>query len=145
MLKILAVALPAVLFVQIATPTVAAPQKRNPAAPKEVFLGTFAPGESYATDVYVVPSTIRNRGELRRYQIHDVYKQEQDAGGYKFQQSIVFWVANCREGTSGAQRAENFNSQGNRVGELLMELKMKVPLPGSLNEKVLDFVCDYKL
>lgn len=115
------------------------------AAPQEVYLGVFGEGEDYARDVYLLPNTIRSRGDLRRFQNRDVYHQQQDsAHGYKYRQSIGYWVTNCREGTIDVQKADYLDNQGRKAGDLSWNLELKVPTPGSINEKTLDLVCDYR-
>ena len=123
----------------------AAPKKTQPLR-QEVYLGVFGEGENYARDVYILPKTIQNRGNLRRFQKRDVYFQEQTGAvdKHKYRHSISFWAANCQEGSIGVQKSERFNALGNKVSELLIELDLKVPQLGSINEKALDFVCDYK-
>lgn len=134
----------AIATTQIAFPLIAAPQKTQ--IPREVYMGVSLEDTSYINDVYIFPDTIRSRGDLKRYKERYVYRQPQEDvfGKYKYKQSIVYWTANCREGSSGAQKSEYYDAQGNKLGEFTSGLELKVPGSGSLNEKILDFVCDYK-
>lgn len=113
--------------------------------PKEIFVGTFGAGQSYAQDVYLIPNSIRVRGDLRRYQTRQVFQQEQDTGlGFKQKQAIVYSAVNCREGSKGIQRAISFNAEGRQVDDSIYTLELKVPPPGSTNEREVDMVCDYQ-
>lgn len=141
----LTTALCALVAIQSALPVIATPQQQQPNTLKEVYIGRFS-YDPYTRDVYVLPSTIKVRGNLRRFQKHYIYHQEQESGvqKYKYQQSFVSWAANCREGSIGVQKSDHFDAQGKKVGSLLMDLELKVPEPESISEKALDFVCDYR-
>lgn len=134
------------LTTQIALPVAAAPQKTQANTGEEIYVGVFGEGKDYARNVYLIPNSIRKRGDLRRFQKHDIYRQQQTSAkwGYKYVQTVGYWVANCQDGSIGVQKAEHFDAQGNPVGELTLELELKVPDPGSTKEKALDFVCDYE-
>lgn len=110
-------------------------------------MGVFAFSESSVHDIYVIPGSIKQRGDMRRYQMHDVYRQDQTDAfeKFKYRQTISYWTANCREGKSDVQKSEYFDSQGAKLSESIWRLDLKTPDPGSLNEKTLDFVCDYKI
>ncbi len=136
--------LTAVLASQFALRATAAPQKLLNG---EVYMGSFDESEPSAYDIYLVPSSIQPRGDMKRFQEHYVYRQEQDdelGGGYKYQQSIAYWVANCREGTSDLQKLDKLDAPGNKVGEFYTHFRLRVPEPGSAKEKALDYVCSYK-
>lgn len=111
-----------------------------------IYLGTLAPGDSSAQDVYIMPATIQIRGELRRYQAYSVFRQEQDSGqGYKYIQTVTYEVANCREGSRGIHKSIPFDTQGRQINvSIKSRLELEAPEPGSVNEKVINFVCSYK-
>lgn len=143
--------LSAVLFIQligaIALPCNAAPEQTQSSGNAEIYLGVAYPGEAYAARTYILPSTIKVRGDSRRFQTHDVFFHDQGEAseGSGYRQMFSYQVANCRDGKIGLQRADYFNTLGKWVDRLAPErLKMATPLPGDINEKVLDFVCDYK-
>lgn len=134
------IALSAILAAQATFPAAAAPQKQGRG---EVFVGTFAPGETYAKDVYIIPATIYDRGDTRRFVTHEVYRQDQNIF-YRYRQEVNHSLANCKDGTTTVLKGEDFNDREEKMGEQTMDAKFKVPDPGSVNEKILDFVCNYK-
>lgn len=135
------------LATQLAFPVVAAPQEQQASKPNEVYIGVFSFDESDIRDVYVVLNSIKVRGDLRRFQVRDIYQQDQfdELGKYKYRQTLGYWVANCREGSIDVQKVDYFDVNGSKSGEFLMELNLKVPQPESINEKKLDLVCDYQI
>lgn len=148
MLKISTVsyALTALLATLTAFSANAAPQQGKDSPTEQAYIGVFAPGKTYAQDVYVITSTIKIRGDLRRFQEYQVFHQEQDAGlGYKYIQVISYRIVNCREGSSGMQRTVSYDAQGRQVDDSLSSSpELTIPEPEGINEKTLDFVCDYK-
>lgn len=133
----------AALISQFAPASIAAPAINST---QEVYIGVFAPDKTYAQDVYVILPTIRVRGDLRRFQEHQIYRQQQNSAfGYSYKEVISYRVVNCREGTSGMLRTIEFNSKGNQVNDSTSSnFQLTIPEPDSINEKSLDFVCEYK-
>ncbi len=95
---------------------------------------------------YLLPETIKQRGNLRRFQVQTIYKIEQTSrlDGYKYTTSLLYWVANCTEGSIGLQQFIDFDSKGNQVGKSSYDLKLEFPDPNDMREKILDSACDYK-
>lgn len=131
------------LTAQITLPVAADPQKTRVDAREEIYIGVFGEGQSYARDIYLLPNTIRSRGDLKRFQTHDVYGQEQESGlGYSYIQVIRYQVANCREGLTGVQKAIFIDKEGTKVSKSVSALQFQIPDPDTINERLLDFVCD---
>lgn len=97
--------------------------------------------------VYLLPQSIKPRGNLKRFQTRDIYTSEQTdlLDGYKYVQSINYWIANCTEGSIGFQKSINFDRQGNQIGEFVTaQLKFKIPAPNEMREQIIDSACDYR-
>lgn len=146
----LTTAIAAFVTIVIAFPTAAAPEKVQPVSQKGIYMGAFGVGKTYARDIYLIPTTIQFRGNLRRFQTHNIYRQLQQvrsgyiSGGAFYNQSINYEVVNCQDGTIDVQKSISFNEQGKQVNEMLLTPGPRIPEPGSASEKTLDFVCDYK-
>lgn len=126
------------IIAQVIPPAIAFPAKGE----KQLYIGNFD-----GRKVYLLPQSIKPRGNLKRFQTRDVYRTEQTdpLNGYKYTQSVNYWTANCQEGSIGFHKSIDFDKQGNQVGEFVTpQLKFKIPAPNEMREQMIDSACDYK-
>lgn len=127
---------PTLIIGQLMLPGYSAPKKVAP-----VYLGFFS-----NRWFFLLPETIKTRGELRRFQTQRIYKTEQTSrlDGRKYTTSLLYWTANCTEGSIGLQELIHFDSKGNQINKFTYNLKFEFPSPNDVDEKILDTACDYK-
>lgn len=107
-----------------------------------LYLGNF--GDRWA---YLLPETIKPRGNLKRFQVQTIYKAEQTSrlDGHKYTTALLDWVANCTEGSIALQQSVHFDRKGNQAGKsITYDLEFEFPDPNDMREKILDSACDYK-
>ena len=107
-----------------------------------LYLGSFS--DRWA---YLLPETIKPRGNLKRFQVQTVYKKEQTSrlDGHKFTTALSHWVVNCTEGNIALQQFVGFDSKGRQAGKpTTYDLEFQFPDPNDMREKILDSACDYK-
>jgi hypothetical protein len=95
----------------------------------------------------LLPETIKQRGNLKRFQVQTIYKKEQISrlDGYKYTTALLSWVANCAEGNIALQQSVHFDSKNRQAGlPSTYDLKFEFPDPNDMREKILDTACDYK-
>lgn len=121
---------------QLISPAYSLPKKSQ-----ALYLGFFS--NRWA---YLLPATIKQRGNLKRFQVQTIYNSQQTSrlDGHKYTTSLLSWVANCTEGSIGLQQFIDFDSQGKQVGSSSYNLEFEFPEPNDMREKILDTACDYK-